>query len=772
MIALQKDELALLHVMCIDKLFARTCKLLRKDQNIFKSRKAPYLDMILNTYLAQVAKSRKQGQKQINKQRIAAQCLGKIQRAQLSSQLKQRAKNFIDHYVNQVQPLDYQQGKEYLKQIIQAFCSRQLSLALVNSPAIETLQRLVQQGKLFISTMSQSQQQKQSSINILSCLPQLLKRRVRIPFGVPYFDLATCGGVCTKEMAIIGAPTGGGKCQAYGTPLLMYDGSTTQIQDIKVGDLLMGPESNSVQVISTSKGRGPMYKIIPAAGDSFQVNHKHILTLAVHGIAAVVIQGRKYQNHQLLDIALDKYLALHSGIKKYLRLIRVPIQFQQEKDVAYTNAYFTGLGLGSGLPVKEQDIPYLGSLVYRRQFLAGIVDACGRVQEKGVRLCIAQQYVPQVIRVAQTSGFSIRTADIEYTQQYSATMLDKSYIQIYMVGEFATLPLMTAIKDKLVSTHRYLRFRVEQVPNADYYGFMLTGNGRYMHSDCIVTHNTMCATDLACAQARMNHLTMWFTYQQPFDGDIAQRIVANFTGMDLSSIRNLDYDAFSQQQKMLMNASVSGLADNLIGVDFSTNAAFDPADNQDIGGVYSIQKRIIQTQKKTGRKVKFVILDWFGQIISKLAAYSNVDLSVNYRHFARTFLAQLREMMQRRDVFILVFHQLSQKACDAKPTYIPNKTDFQDIRTVANNMQWCFLIGKRDQQTGVCWFNTDKARRCRPSLQMIQMDGEHARFRKVQDYIPTHKGGFISIKQQQQSKEIQQQLDSRTSDMLRAYSMQ
>ena len=52
------------------------------------------------------------------------------------------------------------------------------------------------------------------------------------------------------------APMKRGKCLGYGTEVLMRDGTIKEVQDIKVGDVLMGVDSWGRNVLSTCKGRG------------------------------------------------------------------------------------------------------------------------------------------------------------------------------------------------------------------------------------------------------------------------------------------------------------------------------------------------------------------------------------------------------------------------------------------------------------------------------------------------------------------------------------
>lgn len=74
-------------------------------------------------------------------------------------------------------------------------------------------------------------------------------------------------------------PTGGGKCLGRGTPVLMFDGTIKPVEDIQVGDLLMGPDSAPRRVLSLARGRELLYRVTPTKGDAYVVNESHILSL-------------------------------------------------------------------------------------------------------------------------------------------------------------------------------------------------------------------------------------------------------------------------------------------------------------------------------------------------------------------------------------------------------------------------------------------------------------------------------------------------------------
>ena len=63
----------------------------------------------------------------------------------------------------------------------------------------------------------------------------------------------------------------------------MYDGTIKKVQDVLVGDELMGDDSTPRKVLSLANGNDDMYDIIPVKGDKYVVNSEHILCLHQSG---------------------------------------------------------------------------------------------------------------------------------------------------------------------------------------------------------------------------------------------------------------------------------------------------------------------------------------------------------------------------------------------------------------------------------------------------------------------------------------------------------
>ena len=151
----------------------------------------------------------------------------------------------------------------------------------------------------------------------------------------------------THNKILYTLPTGGGKCHAVDTKILMHDGSVKKVQDIKVNDQLMGDDSKPRNVLSLARGREKMFKITLTKGDSYIVNESHILSLKVTGIK----QGLKYNNKRyfkgdVIDISIKDYLKKSKSFKHCTKSYRVGVDFN-EKDLP-VDPYYLGLWLGDG----------------------------------------------------------------------------------------------------------------------------------------------------------------------------------------------------------------------------------------------------------------------------------------------------------------------------------------------------------------------------------------------------------------------------------------
>lgn len=139
-----------------------------------------------------------------------------------------------------------------------------------------------------------------------------------------------------------------GKCEGKDTPILMYDLSVKKIQDIKVGDLLMGDDSTPRRVLHLHRGYGKLYKVKQNKADDYIVNENHILTLQYtnKGLRKNRNNSPDKHNGKTIDIAIKDYLALSKDHKHRLKGIKAPLHF--EENPVEIEPYWLGLYLGDG----------------------------------------------------------------------------------------------------------------------------------------------------------------------------------------------------------------------------------------------------------------------------------------------------------------------------------------------------------------------------------------------------------------------------------------
>ncbi len=79
----------------------------------------------------------------------------------------------------------------------------------------------------------------------------------------------------------------GGGCHAIDTPIRMYDGSVKMVQDVCVGDKLMGDDDTPRTVQELFRGTDEMYRIVPKKGGAFEVNKDHVLSIRFTGLTSI-----------------------------------------------------------------------------------------------------------------------------------------------------------------------------------------------------------------------------------------------------------------------------------------------------------------------------------------------------------------------------------------------------------------------------------------------------------------------------------------------------
>lgn len=127
----------------------------------------------------------------------------------------------------------------------------------------------------------------------------------------------------------------------------MYDGTVRKVQDISVGDIIMGADSTPRHVLALARGREPMARITPIKGEPFVVNMNHILSLVSTN------EGKGdftcYQKGgEITNITVREYLTKSKSWRHLRKLYRVPVNFSIPKNLPIP-PHILGLLLGDGI---------------------------------------------------------------------------------------------------------------------------------------------------------------------------------------------------------------------------------------------------------------------------------------------------------------------------------------------------------------------------------------------------------------------------------------
>jgi len=160
-------------------------------------------------------------------------------------------------------------------------------------------------------------------------------------------QLLAVKGVLGHGISILTGGPGCGKCLKKGTLVLMYDGSKKKVEDILVGDLLMGDDSKPRKVLSLARGKEKMYDVISNDGKEWGCNESHILSLKYNDKSRnIIINNLKYSYGDIIDISVKDYLSLSKRKKHHLKQYSTSIDYIS-KDLSIP-PYLLGLWLGDG----------------------------------------------------------------------------------------------------------------------------------------------------------------------------------------------------------------------------------------------------------------------------------------------------------------------------------------------------------------------------------------------------------------------------------------
>jgi superfamily II DNA or RNA helicase len=348
-------------------------------------------------------------------------------------------------------------------------------------------------------------------------------------------------GAANAPVGLLEIPCGRGKCLAKNTPILMYDWTIKKIQNVKVGDVIMGDDSTPRIIQSLARGRETMYKIHTDTEDtSYIVNESHILSL-------------KQEDDKIVDIPLLDYLKRDSydtTLYGYRVAIKDNEQEQERETISCIKAYahgynrsqfdkgLTAYSLSSNEPYHVLNMNYVKSKrTIRLHILAGILaynhfnNHIGYYDKEHYLniINISSQFADDILFLVRSLGFSgVKSVlkskydidiDTNTNTNSKTTSSTSEYVDIiremntvYRVDlyfpteeDIYSIPIRNtkewiqkniATNDRILPHMSRYKIKVERLEEDDYYGFEIDGNRRFVLGDFTVTHNTVIALNI------------------------------------------------------------------------------------------------------------------------------------------------------------------------------------------------------------------------------------------------------------------------------------
>lgn len=468
-----------------------------------------------------------------------------------------------------------------------------------------------------------------------------------IPTGFKELD-KLLGGFVDEWLIIVAARPGMGKCLGKGTKVIMFDGSVKNVEDVVVGDKLMGDDSTPRNVLSLARGREDMYWIRQNKGIDYRVNKSHILSLKKSRSEGDRGKG------EVLNISVSDYLDKTNKFKSNYKGYKVAVEF--EAKAVNLDPYYLGLWLGDGTTVNQnitnsdseiieflsgyaskqggrlstkvhagkapthtlldckmqQQLRALGVLGFkhipndylinstenRLRLLAGLLDTDGYYDKAANVFEITQtkeHLAKQIKYLCDSLGF--RTNYKSKIATIKSTGFKGEVFRLQISGDLHLIPTLVERKKARIGSkqkdNKVTGIKVEYDKVDDYYGFEIDGNRLFLLEDMTVTHNTSLMLSFAYYIAKAGYAVDIYSMEMS-KGQLTDNLISMHCGVPLWKIQRNKLEHHELEQVKQAEAFISSLP---IHID----------DQPRIKG-RQIRSRIVMGKKK--RDTKIVMVDY------------------------------------------------------------------------------------------------------------------------------------------------------------------
>lgn len=534
------------------------------------------------------------------------------------------------------------------------------------------------------------------------------------------------GGIYSNELIVCAARAGDGKCLSKGTLVIMFDGSMKKVEDIIVGDKLMGVDSKPRMVLSLSNGRTLMYTIKQNRSQNYTVTGNHVLSLKQSN------NNSSSTNGKIVNISVNEYVLLSKKAQDNLKGYKVSVEFPKKE--LPIEPYFLGIWLGDGssygsritsadyevakyiknyaqcigmttseyckkgttavdynivggmrvmlkklslLENKHIPFSYLTSdREDRLQLLAGILDTDGNAYHGGFELTQKnKELIKQIKWLADSLGF--RTSKIRETIcTIKSIGFSGTYYKMTIHGDVSEIPVKIERK-KIAHIEKRINqsvtgIEVVEAGIGEYYGFELDGDSLFLLEDFTVTHNSAMSLSIA------NHVgltkqkgVLFFSLEMSTHESIC-RLVCQMTGLAFKDVYRGKLTPKQWEQYKEATSRIS-----------AGKIYFDEGFGMTVPEIRSKIRKMME------KDIKLIVIDQLEQI----KGYENQPAYIRFDNIAYDIKALTKEF----EVPIILNHQLNRNSMDRKlKNPEPQMSDLNQAGEKPANQVWV-ISHKRDE---------------------------------------------------------------------------
>jgi replicative DNA helicase len=522
-----------------------------------------------------------------------------------------------------------------------------------------------------------------------------------VPTGFTELDRLTAGWQ-KSDLIIIAARPSMGKCLAKGTPVMMFDGTIKNVEDVQVNDLLMGDDSTPRKVLSLARGQEKMYWVRQKHGMDYRVNESHILSLKRSR------NEGKHRNGDVLNIEVKDYVNKSTKWKTNYKGYKVGVEFT-DKPLSI-EPYFMGLWLGDGksdssriytqdkeivdylhtyadsigarVSVTEQhrcpgysivrtfgkDAPIdsiqgrlreigvlgnknitndylLNSRKKRLELLAGLIDSDGFYNVgHGGTYEITSKYEHLALQIKSLcDSLGYRTSINAKQAKIASINFETTVWRVRFNGNVDEIPVRLERK-KAQSWTDGRNWQVSGITVVedivdDYYGFEIDGNHLFLLGDCTVTHNTAFTLSLARNAAMDFNKGVAFFSLEMSNLQLVQRLISMESEIPSSKLRNGQLEPHEWQQ---LHAAIERMSKAPIYID-------------DTPGINIFELRAKCRRLKAQHDIQLIMIDY----LQLMSGGSDSSKSGNREQEISQISRALKGLAKELNVPVIALSQLS-----------------------------------------------------------------------------------------------------------------